>query len=78
MVARSSSVWVIASLNPTSAHLCGEVTGCMMSAKRSVHVVPEVDLGKVHHIHLRKKVNKAEPTLTLKPRGDITRNPKEG
>ena len=25
-----------------------------------------------------KIVNKAEPTLALKPRGDITRNPKQG
>ena len=24
------------------------------------------------------KVNKAEPTLGLKPRGDVTRNPKQG
>ena len=25
-----------------------------------------------------QKANKAEPTLALKPRGDITRNPKQG
>ena len=31
----------------------------------------------VHYIRLRN-VNKAEPTLTLKPRGDVTRNPKQG
>ena len=33
--------------------------------------------GKVHYIHLCN-VNKAEPTLALKPRGDVTRNPKQG
>ena len=25
-----------------------------------------------------KKANKAEPTLALKPRGDVTRDPKQG
>ena len=35
-------------------------------------------LGNVHYIHLHKKVNKAEPTLALKPRGDVTRKPKHG
>ena len=34
--------------------------------------------GKLHYIHLHKKANKAEPTLALKPRGDVTRNPKQG
>ena len=33
--------------------------------------------GNVHYIHLCN-VNKAEPTLALKPRGDVTRNPKQG
>ena len=31
----------------------------------------------VHYIHLHT-ANKAEPTLTLKPRGHVTRNPKQG
>ena len=50
--------------SPTSAHACGEVTGCAPVAKRSASVA--------------KIVNKAEPTLALKPRGDVTRNPKQG
>ena len=58
--------------SPTSAHACGEVTGCALAARRSVCVAPEVDLGECT---LR---NKAEPTLALKPRGDVTRNPKKG
>ena len=33
--------------------------------------------GNVHYIRLRN-ANKAEPTLALKPRGDVTRNPKQG
>ena len=39
---------------------------------------PEVDLGECTlHLPLQK-ANKAEPTLALSPRGDITRNPKQG
>ena len=30
--------------SPTSAHECGEVTGCVPAAKRLAHVAPEVDL----------------------------------
>ena len=30
--------------SPTSAHACGEVTGCAPAAKRSASVAPEVDL----------------------------------
>ena len=44
----------------------------MPAAKRSVCVAPEVDLG--NYIRLYKEVNKAEPTLALKPKGDVTRN----
>ena len=42
-------------------------------------VAPKVDLREytLHYIRLRY-ANKAEPTLTLKPRGDITRNPEQG
>ena len=32
--------------SPTSAHACGEVTGCMPAAKRSASVAPEVNLGE--------------------------------
>ena len=50
MVARSSSVRAVAHWNPepspTSAHACGEVTGCVPAAKRSASVAPEVNLGE--------------------------------
>ena len=69
------------SLNPgnlTSATVCGDRTGCTPAAKRSASVAPEVDLGECTlHLPLQK-ANKAEPTLVLNPRGDVTRNPKQG
>ena len=34
--------------------------------------------GNVHYIRLRKKASKAETTLALKPREEVTRNPKQG
>ena len=35
-------------------------------------------LGNEGYIRLRKNVNKAEPTLALKPRADVTRKSKTG
>ena len=32
--------------SPTSAHACGELTGCAPAAKRSTSVAPEVNLGE--------------------------------
>ena len=32
--------------NLTSATVCGDRTGCMLAAKRSASVAPEVDLGE--------------------------------
>ena len=50
----------------------------MLAPKRLAYVAPEVDLGKCT-LHLPpQKANKAEPTLALKPRGDVTGNPKQG
>ena len=64
--------------SPTSAQKCGEVTSCVLAAKRSACVAPEVDLGECILHSLLQEANKAEHTLTLKHRGDITRNPKQG
>ena len=50
----------------------------MPAAKRSAHVAPEVDLRECTLQSPPQKANKAEPTLALKPRGDVTRNPKQG
>ena len=82
IVARSSSVRVIAHSNlsqvpPKLMHV-GKWLTALLAAKRSACVAPEVDLGNVHYIHLCKIANKAEPTLALKPGGDIIRNPKQG
>ena len=56
-------------INPVDAMQC-----CLLRGQ--LCVAPEVDLrGNVQYICLCN-ANKAEPTLALKPRGDITRNPK--
>ena len=64
--------------NLTSATVCGDRTGSMLAAKRLACVAPEVDLGECTLHSPPQKANKAESTLALKPRGDVTRNPKQG
>ena len=50
---------------------------CVLAAKRSARVAAELDLRECT-LHLPpQKANKAEPTLALNPRGDVTRNPKQ-
>ena len=48
----------------------------MMAVKRSKDVAPEVNL-RNHCIHVTKHANEGS-ILALKPRVDITRNPKQG
>ena len=60
--------------SPTSAHAYGEVTGCACS-KCSTR---GESWGMYITFASAKIANKAEPTLALKPRGDVTRNPKQG
>ena len=79
MVARSSSVWVIARSNPSQVpslliHV-GKLPAVMQAVKRSAHVVPEVDLKECTLHSPPQKENKIEPTLALRPREDITRSP---
>ena len=64
--------------NLTSATVCEDRTVCTPAAKRSASVAPEVDLGECTLHSPPQKANKAEPTLALNPRGDVTRNPKQG
>ena len=64
--------------NLTSATVCGDRTGGAPAAKRSASVAPEVDIGECTLHSPLQKANKAEPTLALSPRGDVTRNPKQG
>ena len=50
----------------------------MLAIKRSAGVAPEVNL-REHVTHMPPpSANKAEPTLALKPRGDVTKSPKQG
>ena len=64
--------------NLTSATVCGDRTDCALAAKRLASVAPKVDLEECTLHSPLQKANKAEPTLALNPRGDITRNPKQG
>ena len=50
----------------------------MPAVKRSACVAPEVDLGACTLHTLLQKVNKAEHTLALKAKADVTGNPKTG
>ena len=51
----------------------------MPAVKRLAGVAAEVDLREwTLHLLWKEQVNKAETTLALKLRGDVTRNPKQG
>ena len=50
----------------------------MLAAKRSAGVAPEVNLRECVTCMPLPSANKAEPTLALKPREDVTRSPKTG
>ena len=66
------------SLNPgnlTSATVCGGRTGCVPAGMRLTSVAQELNYGECTLHSPPQKANKAEPTLGLNPRGDITRNP---
>ena len=64
--------------NLTTTTVCGDRTSCVPAAKKLASVAPEVDLRECTLHSPPQKVNKAEPTLALNPRGDVTRNPKQG
>ena len=64
--------------NLTSATVCWDRTVWCWLSKRLTYVVPEVDLGQCTLHSPPQKANKAEPTVALKPSGDVTRNPKQG
>ena len=61
---------LIQEINPVNAPQCCPSRGWQ-------HVTPDVDL-KECTLHLHYNAHKEEPTLALKPRGDITRNLKQG
>ena len=51
----------------------GKRTAAMLVVSTLANVAPEVDLGEgTLYSPSQKKANKAEPTLALKSRGDVT------
>ena len=67
------------SWHPTSAETCmwGRQLAAMQALYTSKGVAPEVNLGEHISCMPPQSLNKAEPTLALKPRGDVTRSPKQ-
>ena len=65
------------SQHPTSAEtrMWGRRLAAMLALYTGKGVTPEVNLRECMSL---SSANKAEPTLALKPRGDITRSPKQG
>ena len=62
---------------PTSGHICGEVTGCAQDTKSMCSTRGGYQGMYITFTSAKKKTNQAEPTLVLKPREYITRNPKQ-
>ena len=79
MVAHSSSVQVITRSTlspPLDMHVGKWPIVCW--PPRGQHVYHQKWIsGNAHYIRVCKKVNKSEPTQALKPRGYVTRNPKQ-
>ena len=66
--------------HPTSAEtrMWGKRPAAMLAIYTGTGVAPEVNLRERISRTPLQSLNKAEPTLALKPRGDITRSPKQG
>ena len=56
----------------------GKQPAAMLAIYTSSGVAPEVNLREHISRTPLQSSNKTEPTLALKPRGDITRSPKQG
>ena len=73
-VARLTDMWEVSRSNlPLLKHACGEA---MLATKRSAGVAPEVNLRECITCTPPPSANKA--ALALKPRGEVTRSPKQG
>ena len=72
MVVRSSSVRVIVSSNPS------QVPPLLMQQEVGMYSTRGGSQGMYITFTSTQKMNEAEPTLSLKPRGHVTRNPKTG
>ena len=66
--------------HPTSAEtgMWGKRLAAMLAIYTSRGVTPEVNLRECISCTPPQSSNKAEPTLALKPREDVTRSPKQG
>ena len=66
--------------HPTSAetHMWGKRLAAMLAIYTGRGVTPEVNLRECISYMPPQSLNKAEPTLALKPRGDITRSVEQG
>ena len=66
--------------HPTSAEtrMWGKRLAAMLAIYTGRGVTPEVNLWEHISCMSPQSSNKAEPTLALKPRGDVTRSPKQG
>ena len=66
--------------HPTSAEtpMWGKQPAAMLAIYTSRGVAPEMNLSKHISCMSPQSSNKAEPTLALKPRGDVTRSLKQG
>ena len=63
---------------PTSADACWELTGCDADHQDFSRCSTRGGSQQMYITFASTKANKAEPTMALKPRGTITRNPKQG
>ena len=60
------------------ARMWGKRPAVMLAIYTGRGVTPEVNLRECISCTPPQSLNKAEPTLALKPRGDVTRSPKQG
>ena len=72
--------WQFKSRDPTSAEICmwGRQLAAMLALYTGKGVTPEVNLKEHISPTPLQSSNKAEITLALKSRGDVTRSPKTG
>ena len=61
----------------TSAHARGEMTGCRAGCQEVDRCSTRGGSQGLYTTFASTKAYKADPSLALKPRGDITRNPKQ-
>ena len=63
---------------PTSADACGEESSCNAGHQEVGRCSAKGEFQGMYITFASTKANKAEPTMALKPREDVTRNLKQG